>query len=427
MNNSISCHFLSSKTGTLTADTQSLSKVVSSFHSHGVTEEFQRCLLAGCHSLVRLIDTDTGKRSFVGDPLDDAALTFSGWKYNQTNESFFLPQEKTKILNSTEPVRLWQIRTFPFDPSRRVSTAVVLLQRKDATLELWRFAKGAPDTLKRSLKDRTGDSFSTFEKQKAGLEKNGYRVIAMGAEDLTNSSLCETLFPDGLSVSTKSLIFARLQGRHLHRDAIERLESRSRDLISCGFSCFDAALRCSSRRIVQELKNAGLACIMLTGDSLDAALNVAIRADILSARRVATLELSESLNDQSVIWKIRDSDNSTPEHQSDKSNAHGLTVKSVRRLLKRHATGKISLLASGEALEYVFNNPRNDTHRIITRNLGSISVIARATPEMKKKIVEALKRDCGKTVLMCGTFQMQPVLLSLFDLQFLKEQTGSME
>lgn len=394
-----------SKTGTLTADTQSLAKVVSPSHSAEIGEGFHRCLLAGCHSLVHFIDADTNKHCFVGDPLDNAGLRFSGWKYNQTSGFFYLPPESAKLVGAIEPVRLWQIRTFPFDPSRRLSTTVVLIERKDSSLELWRLTKGAPDTLKKFIAKSSCDSLESFEKQSKQLERDGYRSIAMGAENLTKSPLHELLFPEGLSVSPEELVFARSQGERLHRDDVESLDSTGPKFSSCGFSCFDASLRCSSRRIVRELKQGGLACIMLTGDSLDAALNVAKRADIVSTRSIATLELSEP--DRKVFWRIRDTENSQNEEQRRvNGNTEDLTVKSIRKFLKLLKNAKLSLLATGDALEHILNNPQDDAHRMILRNLGSISVIARATPNLKKRVVEALKWNCGKTVMMCGKFSI---------------------
>ncbi|KAG7352158.1 cation-translocating ATPase [Nitzschia inconspicua] len=387
------------KTGTLTADSQSLSKLVKPCSTReDITEEFQRCLLAGCHSLVNFLDPQTGKQYFVGDPLDDASLRFSGWKFNQTSDMFFLPTGSDQMTNITDAVRMWQIRTFPFDPNRRLSTAVVLIERKDSSLELWKFTKGAPDTLRTYLDDKSEDSLSNFDLQRKELERKGYRSIAMGAENLTNSSLSDSLFPGGLSSSSSDLAFARSQGDGLRRDEVESVSSATEFLTNCGFACFDASLRMSSQRVVRELKEAGVTCIMLTGDSVDAALNVAMRARIVTAKKVAILELSENSRQAKVSWRVRDAE----ADGNKKENVKSLTAKSVRKFLSQYTKGKVSLLASGDAIDYILRNVRNDAHQMLIQNLGSVSVIARATPELKRKVIVSLKEGNGKTVMMCG-------------------------
>jgi magnesium-transporting ATPase (P-type) len=404
----------------LTADTQSLSKLVPPSSSTNDVIAFQRCLLAGCHSLVYFTDSSKGKQRFVGDPLDEAALRFSGWKYNQTNSQFFLSMVKAQLAEPSDPVALWQIKSFPFDPNRRLSTAIVLIKRKDSSFELWRVTKGAPDTLQHSFTTQSNDDLSTFQHQKRELERNGYRSIAMGAENLTKSPLALSLFPEGLSSSPSDLAFARSQGDDLLREDIEGLKTTEPMLTNYGFACFDASLRRSSPRIVRELKKAGIACIMLTGDSTDAAINIATRVDIVSTRKIGILELSEIDGETKLLRRSMTLGN---EDASKSGTTELLTVKSARRILSQQAKAKLSLIASGDAIDHILGNVQNDVHRMIIQNLGSISVIARATPELKKKVVQALKNECGKTVMMCGTLLVEGASCFGFDLQLKKAMT----
>lgn len=330
--------------------------------------------------------------------MDEASFRFSRWRYNHTSDLFHLSKKSEELAGPSDPIRLWQIRTFPFDPSCRLSTAIVLIERKDLSLELWKMTKGAPDTLQKILDCSSADT--SFDKQNKELEMEGYRCIAMGAKNLSDIPFSVSLFPGGLSSSSDDLSLARSLGASLHRDDIENSVLSTSALDACGFACFDASLRSSSQRIVRELKDAGVACIMLTGDSINAALNVAIRANIISTKKIVTMELPNASDETKVLWKTTKFDAKRNREGTLKS----LTGESMRKLLDSQKKGKLSLLLSGDSLEYMFSNSHVDAYRMLIRNLSSVSVIARATPELKKQVILSLKEKCGKTVMMCGTF-----------------------
>ena len=393
----------------MTADTQSLAKVVStpSQSESFVSEAFQRFVLAGCHSLVQF--QKNGKTSVVGDPLDQAALQFSRWRYNQTGDFYFRPEAEADSLPASEPVRLWQIRSFPFDPSRRLSSAIVLLQLEDSSLELWKLTKGSPDTMINMIKKDSSLFESEFNNQTQELEIQGYRSIAVGAENLANSSIIHALFPDGLSADAKILAQAKANGESVHRNAVDTstpglIESGLR---FCGFCCFDASTRPSSKRVVNELSRGGLKCIMLTGDSVDAALSVARKVEIFKHRKIAVLERSENsiTGEESLVWRTLHSKVSKDGsfrilHHRTKTEV--ATVSSVKKFINYSEQGQYSLAANGRALELILFGQPNQAGRLIAQNLAAVSVIARATPELKKQVIETLKHECGKRVMMCG-------------------------
>jgi magnesium-transporting ATPase (P-type) len=387
-----------SKTGTLTADTQSLSKLVLPLSTSRISEDFQHFLLAGCHSLVQFHDGDKGRTSLIGDTLDKAAFLFSGWKYDVVDGSFALPHGCQTSLASTSPVRLWQISNFPFDPSRRLSSSIVVVQLKNSCLELWRLMKGSPEAVQ-TLYQREEDNDFVFEDQTKQLEAKGFRSISLGGENLTHDSICQQLFPKGLSVNPEILNLARSKSESLHRSNIE-----NRPLINCGFACFHAAIRSSSRRVINELNGSHIDCIMLTGDSMDAALSVATKIDLIKPKKLVVLELSHnsSPSEKRLVWrKIKcriDHEGVLNETQKLKP----VTVASVRKFLSCRDKGSYSIAASGPALEHVLNNPLTNIHKLILRNVGSISIIARATPELKKEVIDCLRSLCGRRVMMCG-------------------------
>jgi magnesium-transporting ATPase (P-type) len=379
-------------------------------------EAFQRFVLAGCHSLVHF--EENGKTSVVGDPLDQAALQFSGWKYNQTADIFFRPESDAESLPASEPARLWQIRHFPFDPSRRLSSAIVLLQRIDSSLELWKLTKGSPDTMIDLIEKDSDDFGSEFHNQTQDLEMQGYRCIALGAENLGKSPIAQDLFPHGLSANAGSLERARANGETLHRNTIDRYDPGTVEsgLKFCGFSCFDASTRPSSKRVINELVRGGLKCVMLTGDSVDAALSVARKVEIFKHQNIAVLQRSENAvsGKEELVWKIlhskvrKDGSFRILHHRTKIEKA---TMSSVKKFIKYYEKGKYSLAANGRALELILFGQPNQVGRLIAQNLSALSVIARATPELKKQVIETLKQQCGKRVMMCGKFLNIPLIL----------------
>jgi len=79
-----------------------------------------------------------------------------------------------------------------------------------------------------------------------------------------------------------------------------------------------------------------------------------------------------------------------------------VTISSVKKFIKLYEKGQYSLAANGRALELILFGQPDQAGRLIKQNLAFMSVIARATPELKKEVIETLKHKCEKRVMMCG-------------------------
>lgn len=365
-------------------------------------------MLAGCHSLVQLNGTDV-----VGDPLDLAALRYSGWKYSREDDSYELANTKKKA--SSDPVRLWQIKSFPFDPSKRLSSALVLAELADKSYRLLSLVKGSPETLQRHYRHRDNAAFMKSQKGKIQeLEAQGYRTISLGSQDLTNSTdLVERLFPQGLSLSKSDLRNAREQGACLHRNDFEGTREDTDTYANfdfMGFACFDTAIRQSSSRVISELRRGGIQPIMLTGDAIDAALAVSLRVGLLDEPSVALLEVDECADRKSpLIWrivKLKGGKGATRKALHKGAKIKSVTKSSTREILKLQRRGECSIAATGPAIERLLSDQENGISQgvksVLSDNLFSVSIIARATPALKKAVIGTLKGRCGKKVVMCG-------------------------
>lgn len=383
------------KTGTLTADTQSVSDLIPSlFNSTDpVLESFQLAQLAGCHSLIHL-DTSASNGKIVGDPLDQAAFARSGWKYIQSTYCYELADNQKPT--PSKPVRLWQLQTFPFDPSKRLSTAVVAMEYGNGSIRLFSFTKGSPDTVRGMLKDRAQDDFiSLYDSQVKGFEVQGYRSIAMGWRDLSESELGAHLFPNGMTKD--DIEMAKMSGTLLHRKDVEV------DFLEFGgFAQFDASIRPSSRRIIEELDAGGIKSIMLTGDAVDAAVTVARKVGLVKRRRIAILEESQN-GAEPLQWRVinlRRTKKDKSTNWRPTSETIPFSPSTLTEIVRQETLGKTAIGISGRALDLLFD--RNDV--LLLDSLPQVSVIARATPEQKERVISHLKQKCRKRVMMCGKF-----------------------
>ena len=365
-------------------------------------------MLAGCHSLVQLNGTDV-----VGDPLDLAALRYSGWKYNREDDCYELANTKKKA--SSDPVRLWTVKSFPFDPSKRLSSALVLAELADKSYRLLSLVKGSPETLQRHYDHRNNAAFMKSQKGKVQeLEAQGYRTIALGSQDLTNSTdLVERLFPQGLSLKKLDLRKAREEGAFLHRNDFEGTREDTDTYANfdfMGFACFDTAIRRSSSRVINELRHSGIQPIMLTGDAIDAALAVSLKVGLLDEPSVALLEVDDSAGIESpLIWrivKLKAGKDGTRKALHKDAKIKSVTKSSARDILKLQRRRKCSIAATGPAMELILSDQENSISQgvksLLSDNLFLVSIIARATPALKKTVIGSLKGKCGKKVVMCG-------------------------
>jgi magnesium-transporting ATPase (P-type) len=382
-----------------------------------------KCFLAGCHSIVHF--SEEGKEenvvAMVGDPLDIASLRYSGWLYDDLTKSYVEPTDS----NTTNRKRVYIIRDFPFDPNRRMSSSIVLLQLREGNFQLWQYVKGSPETLKNLCINNT-----VIDQQAKELETQGYRTIALCAKDISSSDMSRNLFPDGLSSDPTKISKARLKGAQIHRTNFEQTDVLSHSdtkLDFIGFACFDASVRPSSERVVRELSHGGIDCKMLTGDSLNAALSVARKVHMINGNKIAVLDVDTDTvcdeNDPVFVFHLvkshMEKDGSFLTI-TDQIQTVRVTKKTMKKVLRLQAEGRCTLVSNGNALQ-CFLDRIEDFKPFSAKYLSSLAVVARATPDLKRAFVECLQTVSKRTVMMCGTlildivnacFKLHPLLIA---------------
>ncbi|CAB9508222.1 Probable cation-transporting ATPase 13A4 [Seminavis robusta] len=405
------------KTGTLTADTQALSQVITlpnatksatdtknkSKKGQNVTKsdnslnEMANLVLAGCHSLVQ-VDGDessdeSNERSMVGDPLELAALRFSGWEYHEAG-GYYQPASSSSTGKKTVE-KLWQLKVFPFSPASRLSSAVCLVQNSNGEYKLWTLIKGAPEAVEPLIdqEKHSNISFASwYERKVLQLEAKGIRAIAMAGKELA--------IPDHLSNGTDAsesglLDRARSFADSIHRNDVEELKGSSSFL---GLACFNAQTRPSSKRVLGELAAGNIHSVMLTGDSMAAALAVARKVGMLHEHaKLAALEVAPSSTTTAPELHFRIT---TTKQSQNKGKVTRLTSKVISDVLGGTKKGEIQLAASGAAIMALLSKKgQNQECDSLIESLSHFSVVARASPDCKEKFVASLS---GRRVLMCG-------------------------
>ena len=404
------------KTGTLTSDTQSLKKIVppSTQPIHNMTE----IVLAGCHSLIMMENDDgSNNKRIVGDPLDAASLEYSSWSFEAVNKSASskrsIQLQKEETMNAD---KLWQIKTFPFDPTRRRSASLVLVSHEDR-FRLWILMKGSPDAMMEYIKFGNGNGSDKYKYVDTveNLGSKGYRVISMAVRDVSdNEDLVKKVFPSGISKDTLQNETDAVRKISLARSlaqssmSINEIESTAFGHFDhVGFSCFDTFVRPSSARVIRDLKQSGTEVCMLTGDAPDAALSVAESTQFFEKRatKVSYLLDLDSKGTKLVWLKNRKN------HKRMKSKI-AFSFQSTKSIMTKSDEGNCVLVASGRAIDKIYDNLVDDSNvndakvasLFLMRNLKKIKVISRSSPQTKQRVIGSLRKLCGMNVMMCGEF-----------------------
>lgn len=253
------------------------------------------------------------------------------------------------------------------------------------------------DSFKESLEEY---KFSEWYDDTCLLHTNkGKRLIAMGSNAI---NLDYFLGADDLRRELKSekhilklVKKLKKKTRSLSRSFVEQ---NGDPLDFVGFACFDAFMRKSSARVIQQLKLGAVRVCMLTGDSVDAGVSAAMDVGIITKRQKQKGVIELDVRKDELIYSVRGLTN-----LSDSKGSKVLTNKKFLKYLKRSC----AFAATGRAIEKIIHdadiecfNQRMNKH--LRDNLHEICVIGRATPQLKRRYVAHVKQKCGQNVLMCG-------------------------
>ena len=147
------------------------------------------------------------------------------------------------------------VKQFQFSSDHQ-SMSVIVRDLSSHTFKI--FCKGSPEKMKMISNPKTiPDDFHTVLDQ---YTENGYRVIAVGMRDLASN-------------------FKATKIDKLARSEVEK------DLVFLGLIVFENRIKKETKPIIEQLHNAKMRTIMVTGDHIQTALSVARECKILSISR----------------------------------------------------------------------------------------------------------------------------------------------
>jgi cation-transporting ATPase 13A1 len=350
-------------------------------------------VMVGCQSLASLSGynqtLNATSTNLIGDPLEKAVLEGCGWTL-LSNTTVAPPQ---KLLSSSMGMINIQHRfAFTSKLKRMTVIATDLGNKKNLAL-----TKGAPETLKEFFDASSlPESYDSVSRYHMSL---GQRVLAMGYKELS---------------SKVTVASWKKRGR-------EEVES---NLIFAGFLILDCPLKPDSRKVIKELRRSGHDVVMITGDAILTAAEVARQVGIIDkSSKADTYELRDIRQDDSnaigakfAFVPINTIDKNIA--SIDKQIAYSLpNLEVVKNML---ASSEIrAICVSGDALnklameavrlkghadtiidvKSVLLHP--DAQTTLQEIVPIVSVFARHAPRQKEAVIAAFN-GAGRYTLMCG-------------------------
>eukprot|EP00981_Chlorochromonas_danica_P003785 scaffold691_cov181-Ochromonas_danica.AAC.38 len=331
-----------------------------------------KCIMGCCHDLVHkraylrggqqpLSEKDTN--GVLGDPLEIAAFTTSGFTFlsKGLSQSQRHNQFSPHTLHHDEMAVQAMIRQrYPFNSElKRMSSIVTLTQKREDGQDSeisYVFTKGAPEVLKDFLAIVPKDYATVYSK----FMKSGKRVLALAYRPVLNKENPQKMVRNEAE-----------KGLHL-----------------AGFLVFDCDLKADSKSVIRELQYSQHKTIMITGDSVYTAANVARRLAMVETQKPVLVLTGIEKNGKSLVWRTIDAETELSSPVRDVED-RDFNLSEVSNLALKH-----TLCVFGPAMDLL---PVESLKSVCPH----ISIFARVSPQQKERIVLSYN-ESGVFSLMCG-------------------------
>ena len=349
-------------------------------------------VMAGCHSLAWSPPHGGKKRDLmIGDPLEAAVLRDTGYQVERNDMII------SKDSGSRLPQKLQIHHRFAF--SSRLQRMTVLVT-EDESKTVWALTKGAPETIEKLLKT-VPDSYEQVYTHYMGC---GQRVLAMGYRKFDK----------------RSVTALKEKGR----------EYVEQDFVFAGFLVLDCPLKADTKSVITELRKSRHKCMMITGDAVLTAAEVARQVGIIRKKTKITYELQEktaTVTDEKkpIFDSIMSGFEFVPlsVRKAPKSSTASIPASDTRTVQEMIESKDASFCVTGAVLAKVATAAVNGSQKAQFKSLALkdektvlfhpaaqailkdlvplISVFARHAPRQKEAVIAALNMG-GRYTLMCG-------------------------
>ncbi|GAA6107235.1 cation-transporting ATPase 13A2 isoform X1 [Tachysurus ichikawai] len=336
--------------------------------------------LASCHSVVLLGDQP------IGDPLELKMIESTGWKLEElTNETESLEFGSHRILAVMKPPTLESegiaasqsvaiVRRFPFSSTlQRMSVVAVVSGGGSA----YSFLKGAPEMVASYCQSVPSQFTNTLRE----FASEGFRVLALAYKEVD---------------------------AHTDLSSIERVEVE-KDLQFLGLLVMKNKVKPESAGVINILRQALIRPVMVTGDNILTALNVARTCGMMSSHeQVVFVHASPPTANSMALLRF---------HQGDGAPAVVSTQENMNILeqgLYQNSI-KYQLAINGKSFAALCDYFPEQLPKVLMKG----TVYARMSPDQKTQLVKALQKlnykvgMCGDGANDCGALRAADVGVSL--------------
>ena len=317
--------------------------------------------MASCHSLTLV------NGQLVGDSVDLNIFKSTGWvleePQEETNRFDLLVPALVRAPNTDCKFEAGILHQYPFSSELQRMSVVVKSLRNEQPGNLVLYSKGSPEMI--ASLSVTDSLPSNFTETLTLYTKMGLRVLAIAYKDLT------------------------MPWHRISR--IPRLEMES-ELHFLGLILMQNSLKPVTTSVIRELSTADIRVVMITGDNLLTAVNVAMECEVINPKQ-RIFDIS-----------IRDNTLNTPDCIDDdiiftpQDNEACFEPISGHDPLQQLPHDNYCLAVSGPTFEQIH---KHASRYVLTAVILKCAVFARMSPKQKSVVVEELQK-LGYVVAMCG-------------------------
>ncbi|RYP04255.1 hypothetical protein DL765_010245 [Monosporascus sp. GIB2] len=362
--------------------------------------------MATCHSL-RSVDGE-----LVGDPLDLKMFEFTGWTFEEGNQSGGGDQDDEEQgglspsvarpppapLYDTDPYGTSQGRNLPIELGvlksfefvsqlRRASVIVRNFGQQSGDI----YVKGAPESMREICRPETLPD--DYEELLSYYTHKGYRVIACATKHIAK--------------------LPWVKSQKMKRHEVED------DLEFVGFIIFENKLKPTTEAVLKELRQSNIGSIMVTGDNILTAISVARNCGLIDKDAHCFVPHFVQGNNRDPNAQLHWESIDDGPFQLDSRTLLPLPPPSQRDVSLPYDITKLrdyTLAIGGDVFRWIIDFAPNEvTQKMLVRG----KVFARMSPDEKHELVERLQSIdyccgfCGDGANDCGALKAADVGISL--------------
>ncbi|XP_029472775.1 probable cation-transporting ATPase 13A4 [Rhinatrema bivittatum] len=338
--------------------------------------------MASCHSLIVL----DGK--LQGDPLDLKMFEATNWQMEDSdtadNNGILTPSIVVKpapnaSMGSVEGIYI--LHQFPFSSALQRMSVITKVAGDD---RLTVYMKGAPETVIRFCKLETVPSSFLDELQFYTVQ--GFRVIGLAYKTIEKEGC------DGVTSLTR-----------------EQVES---DLEFLGLLILENRLKVETKPVLEELNNAQIRTVMITGDNLKTAITVAKNSGLVSGSgKVILIEANEPVGSgpACITWTL------TGEQKQKEYGNHEVHISFEGSPHVKNGKEDFYFAMSGRSYQVIVQH----FNTLLPKILVNGAIFARMSPGQKSSLVEEFQKldyyvcMCGDGANDCGALKVAHAGISL--------------